>query len=202
MVVVAKLPIMSQEFKIDTKTSTDQRKLVGAIIMASFGVMALWRWYETGLVFFLLFCLRDFIAAYFIAIRKASQASPSRFAVLLAYASSSMPLLYQKANSDVSPILVGIASMLMIVGFLIATMATIELGQKMGVSPAKRGERCLSGVYRYFRHPMYLGYVISETGAIILNPLNLFIFASSVLGYYLRARLENQLFESSSKETI
>ena len=77
------------------------------------------------------------------------------------------------------------------VGFLIVTLATIELGQRLGVSPAKRGEVCSSGVYRYLNHPMYVGYALAELGVVLLNPQNAGFFAISISLYILRARAES-----------
>ena len=70
--------------------------------------------------------------------------------------------------------------------------ATVELGAAIGISPANRGF-VRSGIYHYIKHPMYLGYVISELELVFLNPINLGILVISVVLYSLRAFMENKV---------
>jgi protein-S-isoprenylcysteine O-methyltransferase Ste14 len=111
-----------------------------------------------------------------------------------AYASSAMPLLY--FGSTVSSKALFLASdLLAIIGFLIVVLATIELGTSIGISPANRG-LVRSGIYRYIKHPMYLGYAISEMGLVILNPLNLSICVVSMILYFIRSKIEIKILNS------
>jgi len=72
--------------------------------------------------------------------------------------------------------------------------ATLELGTSIGVAPANRG-LVRSGIYRRIKHPMYMGYVISELGLVLLNPLSVALFVISVLLYTLRAKSENKILK-------
>lgn len=160
-------------------------------MMIGFGVMAFYRWHQTQLIFFLLLVIRDFTAGYFFFKRKPSQSKSTLHASVLAYVSSAMPLLYFGATTATKTLLM-ISDLLSVSGFLIVVFATLELGPSIGIAPANRGV-VRSGIYLYVKHPMYSGYVISELGLALLNPLNLALLAVSVTFYTLRARLESQL---------
>lgn len=173
--------------------SKDYGKYFGSAMMVGFGVVAFYRWQQTQLIFFLLLVLRDFAAGYFFLKRNPAYSKGPKFLTVLAYLSSAMPLLY--LDSTVSSKALFLASdLLAIVGFLIVVLATVELGTSIGISPANRGV-IHSGIYRYIKHPMYSGYVVSELGLVILNPLNAALFAISVALYVSRARAEGRLFK-------
>lgn len=171
--------------------SKDYGKYFGSAMMVGFGVVAFCRWQQTQLIFFLLLVLRDFAAGYFFLKRNPAQSKGPKLLTVLAYLSSAMPLLY--LDSTVSSKTLFLASdLLAIVGFLIVVLATVELGTSIGISPANRGV-VRSGIYRYIKHPMYLGYIVSEIGLVILNPLNLMILMSSIYLYTYRAISETNL---------
>lgn len=161
-------------------------------MMLGFGVLALYRWHQTQLLFFLLLVLRDFAATYFFLKRNAAKETAALVPSALAYISSAMPLLYFGPVSASKALFLG-ADLLSIAGFLIVAFATLELGTSIGVAPANRG-LVSSGIYRRFKHPMYLGYVISEVGMVLLNPLNAAILILSVTLYSYRSYSENKLF--------
>lgn len=50
--------------------------------------------------------------------------------------------------------------------------------------------RVSTGIYRWIKHPMYLGYVISEFGMTLVNPFNIVIFVISSALYCFRSRSE------------
>lgn len=161
--------------------------------MIGFGVIALYRWHQTQLMFFLLLVLRDFAAGYFFLKRKPSQAKGGLIPSILAYVSSAMPLLYLGPAVDTKSMLLA-SDLLAIFGFLLVVFATLELGTSIGISPANRGQ-VRSGIYRYTKHPMYFGYAISETGLALLNPINAAFLIISLSFYLLRVNLENKVFK-------
>lgn len=173
----------------------DYGKYLGSLVMASFGVIAIMRWQQTNLIFFLLLAFRDFIAAYFFLRRNPSQVKSNLLQSAVAYVSSFMTLVYLPQMENVSKELLMASDLLSIVGFAIVALATIELGTSMGVSPANRGI-VRSGVYKFIKHPMYAGYVVSEIGMVLVNPINVFIFIVSA-GLYLRRLIwENRILSS------
>jgi protein-S-isoprenylcysteine O-methyltransferase Ste14 len=183
--------VASQEFNV----TKDIGKYFGSAMMVGFGIVAFYRWQQTQLIFFLLLVLRDFAAGYFFFKRSPAQSKGSLIPSMIAYVSSAMPLLYFEPTVD-TKILFFVSDLLATIGFLIVVFATVELGTSIGISPANRGV-VRTGIYRYITHPMYLGYVISETGLMLLNPLNLCVFAVSISFYGWRAFLEKKLLITS-----
>lgn len=174
----------SREFKV----KTDLGKYFGSAMMIGFGVLAFYRWHQTQLIFFLLLVLRDFAAGYFFIKRKPAQIKAPLLSSLLAYISSAMPLLYfgPVAASKLSFLA---SDLLSIVGFLMVVFATLELGTSIGISPTNRG-MVRSGIYRYVKHPMYLGYAFSEFGLTLVNPMNIILWGVSCGLYLMRAHQE------------
>lgn len=172
----------------------DYGKYLGSLMMAIFGAMAFYRWHQTGLLFFLLLVIRDFVASFFFLKRKPSSTRSSFKITVLAYVSAFMPLLYFSSDNEASKAILMTSDLLSILGFLIVALATIELGTSIGISPAKR-DFVQTGIYRYIKHPMYLGYVVSEIGLVILNPLNAALFAFSLSLYIFRAKSENKVLQ-------
>lgn len=162
-------------------------------MMIGFGVLALYRWHQTQLIFFLLLVLRDFAAGFFFFKRRPTQTRSSILPSVLAYVSSAMPLLYLGPTITNKSLFLT-SDLLAILGFLIVVLATIELGTSIGISPANRG-LVRTGIYRFIRHPMYVGYAISEIGMILLNPMNLILLIVSVSMYAFRAKSENRILK-------
>lgn len=183
---------MNLGFSVQKDFGKDFGKYVGSLLMIGFGVVAFYRWHQTQLLFFLLLVLRDFAAGYFFLKRNVAKEKSRLVLCILAYISSAMPLVYL-GPVGASPALFLVANFLSIAGFLIVAFATLELGTSIGIAPANRGA-VNSGIYRYIKHPMYLGYVISEVGLVLLNPVNIIIFVISIALYAFRARSENKIF--------
>lgn len=162
-------------------------------MMVGFGIVAFYRWQQTQLIFFLLLVLRDFAAGCFFFRRKPAHSRGSRTLTILAYASSAMPLLYFGSTVS-SKALFLVSDLLAILGFLLVVLATVELGRSIGISPANRGH-VRSGIYRYIKHPMYAGYILSEIGLSLINPFNAILLLVSTTLYYFRAKAEVKQFQ-------
>lgn len=173
---------------------TDYKKYIGSLIMFSFASISITRWAQSGELFFLVLSFRDLIASYFLAKRQDAEVKSTRTMAIIAYISSGLPLLYYSAQFGLEIRLYRlIADLLTIVGFLVVTWATIDLGTKLGVSPAKRGAKQTKGIYRFISHPMYLGYVIAQSGWILINSWNTIIFIISILLFIIRANEEKRI---------
>ena len=180
-------------FKSINHFRADPMGWVGSIVMLGFAGYAFWRWHLSGFIFFLLLVLRDVVAAWFLITRNPSSIKKTnRFAEILAYVSSGWAFLYLSADERTASASL-IASCLSIAGFTLSTLSLFDLGKSFGVSPANRGV-VRSGVYRYFKHPMYVGYVISEAGFIVLNPWNMALWGLSITLYLFRAKIEANIF--------
>ena len=53
-------------------------------------------------------------------------------------------------------------------GLMIVVMGKLSLGRSFGLTPANRGVVC-TGLYRFLRHPIYLGYLITHIGFFLAN---------------------------------
>jgi protein-S-isoprenylcysteine O-methyltransferase Ste14 len=61
------------------------------------------------------------------------------------------------------------AAGLMLAGLVVSLGAKLSLRRSFGVVAANRGVK-KSGLYAMVRHPMYLGYFVTNIGVMILNP--------------------------------
>lgn len=168
---------------------------IGSGIMFIFALIAGYRWHNTGIIFFGLLVIRDFTASWFLISRKPNkEKSISRLSEALAYFSSACPFFYLNSSHSLPEIGL-ISSVLAIVGFTISTLALFDLGSSFGISAANR-DIIRTGLYRYIRHPMYLGYAISEFGFIFINPINAIIYCLSMSLYFTRSKLENKILKN------
>lgn len=174
----------------------DYKKYFGSLIMLGFAIISITRWTQSGELFFLVLSFRDLIASYFLARRENAEIKSNKIMAMIAYLSSGLPLLYFSApfGLEIRAYRL-IADLLTIVGFLIVTWATIDLGTKLGVSPAKRGEKQTKGIYAIVNHPMYLGYVIAQFGWVLINKWNIFLYALSLVLMLIRAKKENEIIK-------
>lgn len=60
-------------------------------------------------------------------------------------------------------------ALLLVAGMVIQVHAKLALGRSFGCVPAHRGLK-LSGPYRFVRHPMYAGYLLSHAAFLLMNP--------------------------------
>jgi protein-S-isoprenylcysteine O-methyltransferase Ste14 len=138
-----------------------------------------------------------FIAAYllmalaFIAIRKSARAFTAKRAdYVYTILSLGAPLFFQPSPYG-GPLVLG--SILEVSGLAFVAGAFLSLNRSFGLAPQNRGIKT-SGVYKFVRHPMYLGYILAETGYVVDNvsAFNVSVLAASVLFLLLRLRAEEE----------
>ncbi len=89
---------------------------------------------------------------------------------VIATAASVFPVLVVP-RPDVPPLVgYGLCGMLLLAGVLIQLLAKLTLGRSMGCVPANRGVQ-VQGPYRFVRHPMYLGYLLSHVAFLLAYPV-------------------------------
>jgi protein-S-isoprenylcysteine O-methyltransferase Ste14 len=78
-------------------------------------------------------------------------------------------------------------------GLFLVVSGKISLGRSFGLVPANRGV-VSSGMYRFVRHPIYLGYLITHVGFAIANPLgwNWAVLMAADVALMVRAVLEEK----------
>lgn len=79
------------------------------------------------------------------------------------------------------------------IGLGIVVLGKLSLGRSFGLIPANRGIVC-SGMYRFVRHPIYLGYLLTHIGFVAANPAdwNLCILAAADAALMMRAVREER----------
>ena len=118
--------------------------------------------FELRLLVPLLLSAQSAFAAYWLLRRRKATANAPRWMQIIAWGTVLLPM----ALRVVAPSPVGsIASLL---GLSLTLWSLSALGASFGLAPADRG-LVTSGPYRYLRHPMYTGELISVLGALATN---------------------------------
>lgn len=121
------------------------------------------------------------LVVFFMLIRRGTQSvscRPSDW--LLAFAATALTKLVQSApGRALCP--ETLCCGLIVAGMVIQVHAKLALGRSMGCVPANRGLK-FSGPYRFVRHPMYAGYMLSHAAFLLLNPtlINGLLFLASL----------------------
>ncbi len=124
--------------------------------------------------------------------RKAAATAPV-WVQAVAWISALLPLLFYTPASQ--PIWTGL---LPIPGLALNLWALVSLGSAFGVSPARRG-LVTTGPYRWLRHPMYTGELLSLLGGLCASPIwwNLGILLIFVASLVWRIRREENFLNYS-----
>lgn len=124
---------------------------------------------ETGNIGNLLMLITESVLVGFILCRRrANNLSLHWFDWFLAFGATSLPLLVQPFSTG-PHFWDAFAVTLTFVGLAIQVVSKFTLGRRFGVVAAHRGI-CMAGPYRIVRHPIYMGYVFSHIGFLLLNP--------------------------------
>jgi protein-S-isoprenylcysteine O-methyltransferase Ste14 len=124
--------------------------------------------------------------------RPAQQTDLSAYAVLVALAGTAGGLLVRPGGD---PLVAGwIAGLMMLTGILFNISAKVSLNRSFGMTAANRGVK-RQGPYRFMRHPMYVGYAITQLGFLLMNPTlwNLAVYAMAWTAQLLRIGAEERV---------
>lgn len=150
-------------------------------------VLALYGWFVyrivcsyllDGVLVNLLFLPSEGLVVFFLLIRrKATRISRNTTDWLAALLATGDSLLVSPVPGR-ALVPLQLAAGVLLAGMLIQILAKITLGRSIGSVPAHRGLK-LSGPYRFIRHPMYAGYLLSHLAFLAVNPSawNLAIYA-------------------------
>jgi len=83
-----------------------------------------------------------------------------------------------------------------LMGAVVVLAAFLSLNRSFGIAPENRGIKT-KGLYRFVRHPMYLGYLLTETGFLLGNfsTYNVLIFVAAGLFLVLRLMAEERFLK-------
>ena len=187
--------VQSRAYDVSAPTRRDLLGLAGKVaIVALFTMMAVrlgMDFLETGRVTGLLLLASEALVVVLTVFRRDALAIDRslRARVLTAIALMGPPLV---RPAHVAPLAsealtVGVSA----VGLLIVIAGKMSLGRSFGLMPANRGI-VSSGLYRFVRHPIYLGYLVTHAAYVAANPTvwNLAVLVAADIGLMARAVCE------------
>lgn len=111
--------------------------------------------------------------------------------LLTAFSTFGAPLVRPMSGAAIAPesLTIAIAAL----GLIIVVLGKLSLGRSFGLAPANRGV-VSTGMYRFIRHPIYLGYLVTHIGFVAANPAdwNLAVLAAADVALLFRAVCEEQ----------
>jgi protein-S-isoprenylcysteine O-methyltransferase Ste14 len=124
---------------------------------------------EQGSLPNLLFVFSEGIAVFLILIRRPSDdVSRHPGDWVLAFGGTTLAMLVCP-NADGALLPPAMASGIMFTGMLIQIAAKLILGRSWGLVAANRGIK-ITGPYRFVRHPVYAGYLLTHIAFLLMNP--------------------------------
>jgi len=111
---------------------------------------------------------------------------------IVALGGSFTVLLVRPATTAIAPEFLGVA--LQLAGIVFEIYAKVFLGRSFGIVPADRGI-VVGGPYRIVRHPIYLGYFVTDIGFLLTNwsLRNLALYIGSYFFQILRILAEERI---------
>ena len=123
---------------------------------------------DGGVVNLLLLPSEGMVVVFLLVRRPATTISWRPIEWLLALAATISPMLVNTGIGE--PLIpVAAAAFLLLMGLVVQVWAKLTLGRSLGLVPAHRGLK-VSGPYRFVRHPMYAGYMLSHLAYLLVNP--------------------------------
>ena len=107
-----------------------------------------------------------FTAFFVVTRRRAISMSENPMDWALAFCGTLLPLMIRPGGESLGGWLGGV---LMTGGAVMAVGAKLSLNRRFGIAPANRGVQ-VGWAYAVVRHPMYLGYMITQLGYLVHNP--------------------------------
>jgi protein-S-isoprenylcysteine O-methyltransferase Ste14 len=137
----------------------------------------------------------EFPAVLFIVFRRRSDNVSDRpFDWLIGLVGTAAPMLVAPGGNPIINPNIGVA--LLLTGLILATASKLALNRSFGVVAANRGV-VRWGPYRFVRHPIYTGYVITYIGFLLNNPTgwNLAVYLCCFAFLYLRIAAEERVLK-------
>lgn len=148
---------------------------------------------ETGHITGLLLLASEALVVAFTLVRRPAEVVDRTWKAraLTMFSTFCPPLLRPVAVAALGP--ESLTVMISAVGLMIVVLGKISLGRSFGLTPANRGVVC-SGVYRFVRHPIYLGYLVTHVGFLIAYPAgwNLAVLLAADVALMFRAMCEER----------
>jgi protein-S-isoprenylcysteine O-methyltransferase Ste14 len=133
------------------------------------------------------------LAGWLLILRREPSSKVSSWRMLAAWQSALLPLGLRFQRESLP------GQVVLAMGLLLVLWSMGSLGSSFGIAPADRG-LVKKGPYRFLRHPMYLGELVSLAGAVLGNlcARNLVLLMVLLLSLLLRIRWEEQAIDDYS----
>ena len=193
--------LAAYRFPAETSDTSVRHRLTGELVSKIF-TATMFSWLalrlardavQTGHVTGLLLLVSESLVVALTLIRRpAGAVDRSALARVLTTVSVIGPLLV-RAGSNTAAAPDVLTALISGVGLTFVVVGKLSLGRSFGLAPANRGV-VSTGLYRFVRHPIYVGYLITHVGFAIANPLawNLVILPTADIALMLRARREER----------
>jgi protein-S-isoprenylcysteine O-methyltransferase Ste14 len=149
---------------------------------------------EQGCIPNLIYLSSEGIAVFLILIRRATHDVSRRpDDWVFAFGGTTLAMLVYP-NTEWALIPAAVAGSIMCIGMLVEISAKLILWRSWGCVAANRGLK-LSGPYRFVRHPMYAGYLMTHIAFFLMNPTawNLGVYVTCYLFQISRLLAEERL---------
>lgn len=171
-------------------------------LLLSYGAIVLWgaltglrllQAQQTNQIIPAFLALQSGFVAYRLVFRQPHARVSQTSKQLVAWASALLPLGMRIRENTL------LGECLSLAGLFLVLWALLALGNCFGIAPADRG-LVVNGPYRFIRHPMYAGELLSIAGVLFnnLSNWNLLIFTTVATCIFLRIRWEEQLVSDYS----
>ena len=169
-------------------------KYAMATLFAFFAYRMIQAYLDTGSAVPLIYMTDQLVVLFFILIRRSTKDLSLRVDDwLVGLAGTLFPILISPPSSTpIAPPVVLLT--LVVLGFAIHLSAKLALRRSFGIIAANRGVK-VSGPYKLVRHPMYLGYIVSQLGILLAGPtlLNIVLIGTCWILFVLRIIAEERV---------
>jgi protein-S-isoprenylcysteine O-methyltransferase Ste14 len=145
----------------------------------------------TASPFNILVLISEGMVVLFVLTRRTGAATTRPMDWLVALMGTALPLLIRPGHAFMAPVVGG---ELMLAGIALSIWAKLVLRRSFGLAAANRGV-VQGGPYRFVRHPMYAGYLLTELGFLLNNPIgwNALIYLGALTCQVARIGAEERL---------
>ncbi len=149
--------------------------------------------------YLLLLAVSECLPVLLMIIRRPGKMTMKPYPFILAFLGTAAPLLVRPSTGGFHILPELLAGGLMALGLAVNISAKLALWRSFGLAPANRGIR-VGGPYAFIRHPMYLGYFLTEVAFLLSNLTigNLLKYLVTWAVQLLRIREEEKFLMSDS----
>lgn len=176
----------------------DRVEQIAVILLYSMLVVRIWPgdFSTASIVSFLLLISEGVVVAFLLIRKPTSNISLRPNDWLVATAGTCLPLLVSSGGAQIN---LEIGAVLLIIGMMTHIGAKFSLNRSFGLVAANRGVK-QRGLYRFVRHPMYAGYMMSQCGYFLASASwwNLSVYAALWTFLLLRIRAEERVLSQDA----